>query len=62
VRELCPVLPRSFPFVRIDGTMSLKKRAEVVQQFHNDPEACTLYIWPLNATCSSSVDVFVSYC
>ena len=38
--ELHAVLLCSFPFVRIDGTMSLKKRAEVVQQFHYDPEVC----------------------
>jgi hypothetical protein len=40
--EQCLRVPCSFKEVRIDGTMSLKRRAEVVQQFHHDPEVLTL--------------------
>lgn len=56
-----PLRVQGFPFVRTDGTMSLKMRAEVVQQFHYDPEVRVLLCSTkaggvgLNLTCASRV-------
>lgn len=56
-----PLRMRGFPFVRIDGSMSLNKWADVVRQFHHDPEVRVLLCSTkaggvgLNLTCASRV-------
>ncbi len=35
---------RNYPFVRLDGSMSIKKRAKIVESFNN-PEVCVVSLW-----------------